>query len=283
MIFDSLSPEPPVPRLPQTSEADRQTNSDLERPNHLIRQLALQFAACLLIVSLAWPYFGLLNEPLPWPQTAIAIGIAAFLLARTTHQPIWWQIIHSGFATAAWAMSLLEIAPGWYLTAFLALLLVFRGAAAGQIPLYLSNADTTRALAEILASERATSFVDIGAGIGSTITPLARLYPQVVFTGIENAPASWLIGRLRSRRQSNVTWRLSDLWKTSLQGYDIVYAFLSPAPMADLWEKVAHEMPPGSLFISNSFPFPDVEATEVLELDDARRTRLYCYRLAKSA
>ena len=64
-----------------------------------------------------------------------------------------------------------------------------------------------------------------------------------------------------------------------LDGVDVVYAFLSPAPMPALGEKARREMPPGSLFISNSFAVPDVEASDIVEIDDARQTRLYCYRM----
>lgn len=46
-----------------------------------------------------------------------------------------------------------------------------------------------------------------------------------------------------------------------------------------LWLKVSHEMRPGALFISNSFEVPDVEATAVIEVNDSRKTRLYCYWL----
>ena len=48
--------------------------------------------------------------------------------------------------------------------------------------------------------------------------------------------------------------------------------------MPALWEKVVREMRPGALFVSNSFAVPGVEASEVIEVADARGTRLYCYR-----
>ena len=58
----------------------------------------------------------------------------------------------------------------------------------------------------------------------------------------------------------------------------MVYAFLSPVPMTALWNKVEKEMKPGGLFISNSFPVPDIEPSEIVEVDDERQTQLYCYR-----
>ena len=66
------------------------------------RQLALQGAAVVAVLSLAWPYFGLRNEPLPWPETAYAIGFAAFIFARLGRQPFLWQLIHAGIAPLIW-------------------------------------------------------------------------------------------------------------------------------------------------------------------------------------
>ena len=244
-----------------------------------LRQLALQLAAMLAVLSLAWPYFGIRSEELPWPQTAFAIGAVAALFASLTSQPWWWRIMHALFAPLAWSVSRLAIDPGWFLFLFVGLLLVYRGALAGQIPLYLSNRPTAAALAALTAELHDLRFLDLGAGIGSVVHPLARARPDGCFTGVENAPATWLIGRLRTAGLANCDWRWGDMWRTDLAGHNVVYAFLSPAPMAALWQKIRHEMRPGSLFISNSFAVPDVEASSVTDVDDTRRTRLFCDRL----
>lgn len=244
-----------------------------------LRQLALQVAAVLAVLSLAWPYYGIRNEELPWPQTAFAIGGVALFFARLTRQAWWWWLIHALFAPLAWAASTMAIDPGWYLLLFIALLLVYRGALGGQIPLYLSNRPTAAALAAITGDLSNMRFLDLGAGLGSVLSPLAAQRPEAHFTGVENAPVTWLAGRLRTARQANCDWRWGDLWRADLGSYDVVYAFLSPAPMAALWTKVQREMRPGTLFISNSFPVPAIAAERVIEVGDARQTRLYCYRL----
>ena len=243
-----------------------------------LRQLAVQFAALLAVLSLAWPYYGLRNEPLPWPETAIVIGVIALLIARLTRQPWWWRVIHALFAPLAWGVVQLAIDPGWFLLLAILLLLVYRGALSGQVPLYFSNSNTAAALAELTAKRSPLRFLDLGAGVGSVLRPLAMARPDASFSGIENAPATWLAGRLRTAGLANCDWRWGDIWQARLADYDVVYAFLSPAAMPALWQKVEKEMPPGSLFISNSFAVPDVEASEVIEVDDARQTRLYCYR-----
>lgn len=246
-------------------------------PDSQIRQLALQLAAALAVLSLAWPYYAIRNEDLPWPQTAFAIGGVAALFATLSRQPWWWRLMHAFFAPLAWSVSRLAIDPGWFLLLFFLLLVVYRGALTGRVPLYFSNGPTAAAIAELTADLHELRFLDLGAGIGSILIPLARKRPEAHFCGVENAPATWLIGRLRSAGLANCHWRWGDLWQTSLSGHNVVYAFLSPAPMAALWEKVQREMPPGSLFVSNSFAVPGVVATRVIEIDDARR--LYCYQI----
>lgn len=72
---------------------------------------------------------------------------------------------------------------------------------------------------------------------------------------------------------------MQDFWKEPLADYNVVYAFLSPAPMSDLWAKINREMRPGSLFISNSFQVPEQDASFVIEVADTRKTRLFCYRI----
>ncbi len=151
------------------------------------------------------------------------------------------------------------------LLAFCLLLLVYRGALTGQIPLYLSSRASTAALLDLTAGCHDLHFLDLGAGIGSVLIPLARARPDAHFTGVENAPATWLAGRLRTARLNNCDWHWGDIWRYELHSYNVVYAFLSPAPM--------------SAFVSNNFSVPDVEPSSVIEVGDERRTLLYCYRI----
>ena len=241
------------------------------------RQFALQGAAAFLVLSIAWPYFGWTAEAMPWLETSLAIGATALFLATVSRQPWWWRLIHACFMPLVWLTHHQQIDPGWFLLAFILLLLVYRGALSGQVPLYLSNKETVAALADILAEQDEVRFLDLGAGIGSTTIPLADLLPEDSFTGVENAPLTWLAGRILSLGRPNICWEWRDLWETDLSQHTVVYAFLSPVPMADLWKKVEAEMRPGSLFISNTFPVPGVAPTSVIEVDCSPARPLYCY------
>ena len=103
------------------------------------RQLAIQAAALLIYLALAWPYFGFRGEELPWPESAYAIGACALLVASLSRQPWWWRLIHLAFVPLLWKTSQLGIEPGWFLLALIVLLLVYRGALGGRIPLFLSS------------------------------------------------------------------------------------------------------------------------------------------------
>ncbi|MGA9395679.1 MAG: hypothetical protein WCA83_08710 [Azonexus sp.] len=66
------------------------------------RQLALQGAAIILVLSLAWPYFGWTAEAMPWRETALAIGGVALVFATLTRQPWPWRIMHAIVMPMAW-------------------------------------------------------------------------------------------------------------------------------------------------------------------------------------
>ena len=243
------------------------------------RQIAIQAAALLVYLALAWPYFGFRGEELPWPVSAYAMGAIALAVACIARQPWWWRLIHLIFVPLLWQTSQLGIEPGWFLLGLIALLLVYRGAIGGRIPLFLSSASAVAALTAIAHERQARQLIDLGAGIGSVVAPLATENPALHLRGIENAPASWLLGYLRTRGLKNCTWTWGSLWQAPLHEADLVYAFLSPEPMPTLWQKVKAEMRPGSLFVSNSFPVPDVEATLIIELEGPGNACLYCYEI----
>ena len=241
-----------------------------------IRQLALQAAATILVLSLAWPYHLVTRLPLDWNLAALLIGIAAFCLASWGRLPWWWRLIHLIFAPAAALVAGWQIDPFWFLLGFMLLLLLYRGALAGQVPLFLSSDEARDALLELVRERRAGTVIDLGAGIGSVLAPLAAEAPGVRWIGVENAPLNWLLLRLRCLGLRNCECRYGDLWATPLGEPDIVYAFLSPVPMPALWQKALREMRPGTLLVSNSFAVPGIEAT--LQVDAGGRL-LFAYAI----
>lgn len=209
---------------------------------------------------------------------ALVQGVIAALLALTFRAERWWLALHLGFAPALVLAQRLAIAPGWYLAAFALLLLIYWTSFRSRVPLYLTNRATASALLTLIPQREGMVFLDLGSGTGGLLRTLARQRPDCRFTGIETAPLPWLLSRL-GEAAPNLRLRRGDFWREDLGDYDVVYAFLSPVPMARLWHKARIEMRPGTLLVSNSFAVPDELASEIVEVGDRRRTRLHCYRL----
>jgi len=247
-------------------------------------------SALLVQAGLALP------SPILWSPVVVFLGIppgALFYLAL--HGALaawislriglarWWIPIQFIFPFLFVAAIFLDL-PGWlYGALFVILAGIFWNAGDERVPLYLSNRKTTDALAGLLPEKNGCTVADIGSGLGGPLLRLARRRPDCRFEGFETAPLPYLLSRLRQRFAglANVTIKRRDLWAEDLGRFDLVYCFLSPAPMAALHHKARREMRPGSLLVSNSFPVPDIAAARVVTVDDRRQTRLFLYPLGR--
>lgn len=215
-------------------------------------------------------------------RLALVQGAAAAVCGVVLRQFYWWLPIHLLFLPMAIAMLTLQL-PSWlYLFFVLLLALVFWGTVKGDVPLFLSSAAVAEAVAVIVEREKAGAFADLGAGIGSVAVPLAERRSMRV-DAWERAPLPWLISVWRCRKLPNAAVKRASLWNCDLTGYDVVFAFLSPAVMVELGDKVRREMRPGSLFVSSSFPVPAWQPESVVQIEDRRRTKLFCYRICNSS
>ncbi|MGZ3790590.1 MAG: hypothetical protein ACXVLQ_18930 [Bacteriovorax sp.] len=145
------------------------------------------------------------------------------------------------------------------------------------MPLYLSNNITHANLLKIVRQRRAKKVLDLGSGLGGVVRALSEV--EVESVGVGSAPLLFLSSWLMSKMSKRGTILRQNIWQTNLEGYDMVYAFLSPAIMGKLYQKVQKEMKPGSVFISNGFPVQGIEASRVMILEDERKTKLYFYEI----
>ena len=224
------------------------------------------------LIQLAYP--KLFAQPLP---AAAVQGACAALASHKLGAPRWWLPIHLGFLPLVVAVAALGIDPRWFLAAFVLLLLVFWRTDQSRVPLYLSNRATAEALLALLPAGPC-HVADLGCGDGRLLRRLARARPDCEFLGIEHAPLTWLWAWLAALNLPNCRIRRGDFWRQPLGLFDVVYAFLSPAPMPRLWQKARGELRPGALLVSNSFAVPELDPERTVEVDDRRRTQLYCYR-----
>lgn len=235
------------------------------------RATAAQLLA-LVLVSIASP-----GDPGAW--VSLSQGAVAASMGWLLRLAWWWIPINLLFPPAVSTAAALALPPWLFLGIFLGLAGVYWTSYRTQVPLFLSSAGTIDALAGLLPADRAFRFVDLGCGTGTVLARLCRRFPLASFTGVELAPLPFAIGWLRSLMNAR-RYRMSrqDLWQCDLASQDVVYAFLSPVPMAELWRKARTEMRPGTLFVSNTFAVPGVAPDAVLERAGGRRP-LYVWRM----
>lgn len=211
---------------------------------------------------------------------AMVQGLLAGFVSYYLRMPKWWIPIHLVFMPLAIVVLALNISSTWFLILFLCLLFTYGKTYKTQVPLYLSSKSVNQALATLLPKQGQFSFIDIGSGCGGLVSNLANTHKNGLFYGIEYAPLPFLISKLRSMFStptSKIVW--GDFWKHDFSSYDVVYAYLSPVPMASLWQKATQEMRPGSFLISNSFIIPDIPPDKSIKLDDFSNSTLYLWKI----
>lgn len=260
-----------VARMPEDSPSARGVAPGM-------KSLLVQIVAVMLWLMLGTPLLERVGVFLPPLHHALCVGGLAAALGWAWQLPRWWLPINFLFVPALLAMHGLALASHWYLAAFALLLLVYWSVARTRVPLYLSSRKAWQAVAKHLPPSAVVA--DLGSGLGGLLRFLVQQRPDGRYVGMEIAPLPFLVSWLRMRLcKGCCEIRWGSLWRVDLRPFDVVYAYLSPVPMADLWRKIQREMRPGTLFISNTFEVPGVEPSEVVELDDLHQSRLYLYRL----
>lgn len=210
-------------------------------------------------------------------------GLLAAGSGRALRLAPWWAIVNLVFPLAVSFAQTIAVPPTVYLLTFLVLAGIYGSTFRTQVPLYLSNARALDALETLLPSDRPFRLLDIGCGTGTVLLRLARKFHAAHFHGVELALVPFVIARLRARlRSDRIHVERSDYWKEDLANYDVVYAFLSPVPMVDLWRKVSSEMRAGTLFVSNTFEVPGVKPDFTIHVGPGTRS-LHVWRIGERA
>lgn len=206
-------------------------------------------------------------------------GIVAALMGMAAGLQPWWLVINLLFAPAAHAAYALSLPAEIYLGLLVLLLLVNVAAWRHRVPLFLSSDKVITELSRLTPAQPGQRFLDLGCGTGTVLGRLPAIRPDVRYDGIETAPVNLALAWWRTRHKSCARVRWGNFWRENLGAYSVVYAYLSPEPMAKLWRKAQAEMKPGSLFISNSFEVPGVAADEVRRVNDRMNSVLYVWRM----
>jgi SAM-dependent methyltransferase len=246
----------------------------------ILRAVLALAAAYALLLAVARA--GLLPLAMLGTPVVLLMGILAAALGRGLGLGPKWV---PGLLFFPYLLDLLlrHPAPVWVWPVALAgLLLVYGGGILTRVPLYNSNRAAWEALLS-LCPPGLLRFADLGAGLGGPLAFLAKARPDGFFLGVETSPLTCAIAWLRTfplRGNCKIHW--SSLWKLDLSGYEVVYAFLSPAPMEALWAKAEREMRPGTLFVSNTFAVPGREPLERIPLPGRTDACLLVFRMGAS-
>lgn len=245
-----------------------------------LQALLLQSVAFLLTLTLTQ---RLEREP-GILEFALCCGFAAATLSHLAGLARWWLFIQLLFVPALVVTRALHIPSGYFLAAFIVLILVYWSAFRTQVPLYLSSKKVWLALEKLLPAPQSPQplrFIDLGCGLGGVQTYLARARPDGRYDGVEYAPLPclWAWLRIKWGGQKNCTVHWGSLWNCNLSQYDVVFAYLSPVPMEQLWHKARSEMRPGSLFISSTFNVPEQIPHERVAVNDLHHATLLVWRM----
>lgn len=211
-------------------------------------------------------------------QWSIVQGAIAMRIATLTGAARWWLPLQLFFAPAVVGAQGLQVPPLAWAAAFAAVAFVFGGTFRTQVPLFLTARAVRARLGELLPQDRSIRFIDLGCGLGTVLAGLKKLRPECEFHGVELAPLPYIVSAMHAGRLGCEIER-RDIMAVNLAGFDVVYAFLSPAPMAELWAKAKREMRPGSLFVSLAFAVPGVEPDDAIDVSDRQRHTLYLWRM----
>jgi SAM-dependent methyltransferase len=233
--------------------------------------LLAQLAAALVVLPLLEA--DALGSP-AWAAHGALAAVAGSLLGL----PAWWLPMNFAFVPGALWLQTAALDATWFLLAFASMVAVFWTTYRTRVPLYLSSPRACEAISALLPRDRPFRFVDLGCGFGGVLAALSAQFPHGSFSGCEIAPLPAWVARVRAAVGGRFGARQGDFWTLDLSKCDVIYAFLSPAPMQALWEKVVREARPGTLFISNSFAVPSAEPHSQVPLGGADRG-LYVWRI----
>jgi SAM-dependent methyltransferase len=244
-------------------------------------RLPIVFSALLAQIGAFIAAFLAIKSGLPLSLWSFVLlhSSTAVVLSKLLNLPWWWLPIQGLFVPFLLGALSLNLPPNLFLAGFVLLSLIFFSNTRERVPLYLTNETACQALAELLSQKQHPRFLDLGCGLGGVLASLAEQKSDGQFHGVESAPLPFLVSWLRLRGKSNAHVCYGNLWNQNLAAYDVVYAFLSPEPMADLWQKAKDEMRAGSLFVSNSFTVPGYSPAKSIKLNDPRRTHLFVWEM----
>jgi SAM-dependent methyltransferase len=145
--------------------------------------------------------------------------------------------------------------------------------AAPWVPIRANDVQRVIALARLKEGE---VFYDLGSGDGRTLLAAAKAGAKA--EGFEISLLPYLIAKVREKFANTKTrpqTHFKDFWHIDLSQADVVYIFLMPAVREKMKEKMERELRPGTRVICYVWPMLGWTETEIDNLPDRPKLRLY--------
>ena len=237
-----------------------------------LRAFFIQIASLIFCVVVAICGKYLVGRPVPFfallaLQSITAVGLVFFLRLDW-----WWLVIEFSFPIAIVFALYIGLPPATSLLLFFILFLVFGTTFRTRVPYYPSKSSLPGSILELLPKEQNIHFLDVGSGFGGLLFDLSKARPGWSLSGIEIATVPWLFSVAKKRffGNSNLEFTLGRYEDINFSTFNVVFSYLSPVVMSEIWSKVQNEMVPGTLFLSYEFSVPGVPAfAEIFTAENA--------------
>jgi precorrin-6B methylase 2 len=245
----------------------------------------IQTTAFFFVLSFAW----IIKAQSLWAFDAASTLYLLFLVlmhaalamwfASIVNMAKWWRWIHFSFPLAVWVMSQWHIPSVFYLLGFLLSLSLYWTTFRTQVPFFPSTANVRQQVLTLIPQYQPMRIIDIGSGLGDMSMYIAKLRPDCSVEGVEIAPLPWLISVVRAKlMRSKVDFRIGDYRLLNFANYDLIFAYLSPAAMSELWKKAQAQMRPGAILVSYEFEIEGVEPTNTMQHSELEKM-IYVWKI----
>lgn len=127
----------------------------------------------------------------------------------------------------------------------------------------------------VLATVGKGKVYELGSGWGTLAIELSRKNEVIA---LEKAWVPWFFSKFNNvLRGGTVKIQRQNIYSLKYTDADVVFCYLYPGAMRKLAPKFGKELKTGAIVFSNTFQIPGRNPSEVLEINDWFRTKVYVY------
>lgn len=216
----------------------------------------VSFTFCLLFAFAIKKISGYAFSALAFLSLLLFHSFLSFSISLLLKFEWWWSVIAFIFPICVALGLYMQISSALSLAIFLFLFLIFGTTFTTRVPYFPSDSLLSERLLKIFSDKEKLRLLDAGSGFGGLLIDLSKKRPDWELTGVEISLFPWLFSFVKSKilRRQNVKFQLGSYEYLNFEKFDVVFVYLSPVVMSEIWKKVQYEMVPGSIFMSYEFP-----------------------------